>query len=182
MNALEHIKMMEKLNADPGSDASLFLKRNLLTPLSLWLGPLSYLVSFSFCSEEKRCQKSPFCFLSLVNLSVYPSWWSFLKSTDHQLSFVFGQHSMLLWKAHALKAKICFTVKWKLQVSSCYTLFKNALSIFHSLVLWRVLLCYVFGNVTDTDEKDLFPHIQAPYAQLLLPWDAELITESITKL
>lgn len=29
MNALEHITMMENLSADPSSDASLFLKRNL---------------------------------------------------------------------------------------------------------------------------------------------------------
>lgn len=29
MNALEHITVMEKLSADPSSDVSLFLKRNL---------------------------------------------------------------------------------------------------------------------------------------------------------
>lgn len=91
-----------KLSANPSSDASLFLKRNLLTPLSLWLVPLSYLVSFSFCSEEKRCQKIPFCFLPLFNLSVYPSWWSFLKSTDHQLSIVIGQYTH-----HALVKGTC---------------------------------------------------------------------------
>lgn len=90
--------------------------------------------------------------------------------------------SILFWKAHALKAKICFTVWWKPQVSSCDTLFKNALSIFHSLIWWRVLLCYVFGNATNTYERDLFPHLQAPCGQLLLPWDAELITEWIAKL
>lgn len=140
VNALEHITMMEKLSTDPSSDASLFLKRSLLTPLSLWLVPLSYLVSFSFCSEKKGCQKSPFYFLSLFNLSVCPSdeaSWS-LQTTSSLLSLD-NMHSMLLRKAHAPKTKICFTVKWKPQVSSCYTLFKNALSIFHSLVLWRVL-------------------------------------------